>query len=46
MTTINRRAFVAGAVALVPAPALSGPVMHPDAELFDIGDQMKKLLPD
>jgi hypothetical protein len=46
MTTINRRALVAGAVALVPAPALSGPVIHPDAELLDIGEQIKKRLPD
>jgi hypothetical protein len=46
MTTINRRALVAGAAALVPAPALSGPVIHPDAELLDIGEQIKKRLPD
>jgi hypothetical protein len=30
----------------LPAPALSGPVIHPDAELLDIGEQMKKLLSD
>ena len=46
MTTINRRALVTCAAALVPAPALSGPVIHPDAELLDIGDQIKKRLPD
>jgi hypothetical protein len=46
MTTINRRALVAGAAALVPAPALGGPVIHPDAELLDIGEQIKKRLPD
>jgi hypothetical protein len=46
MLTINRRALVAGAAALVPAPALSGPTIHPDAELLDIGEQIKKLLPD
>ena len=46
MTTINRRAVVTGAVALVPAPALGGPAIHPDAELLDIGEQIKKLLPD
>jgi hypothetical protein len=46
MTTINRRALVAGAAALVPAPALSGPVIHTDAELLDIGEQIKKRLPD
>jgi hypothetical protein len=46
MTTINRRVLVAGAAALVPASALSGPVIHPDAELLDIGEQIKKRLPD
>src|SRR5262249_36128415 len=46
MTTINRRAVVTGAVALVPAPALGGPATHPDAELLDIGEQIKELLPD
>src|SRR5262245_59982390 len=46
MTTINRRALVTGAVALVPAPALSGPAIRPDAELLDIGEQIKKRLPD
>jgi hypothetical protein len=29
-----------------PAPALCGPMSHPDAELLDIGEQIKKLLPD
>src|SRR5262245_4274242 len=43
---LNRRAVVAGAAALVPAPALGGPAIHPDAELLDIGEQIKKLLPD
>jgi hypothetical protein len=46
MTSINRRVLVAGAAALVPASALGGPVMHPDAELLDIGEQIKKRLPD
>src|SRR5215813_14319522 len=46
MTTVNRRAVVAGAAALVPASALCEPVIHPDGELLDIGEQMKKLLPD
>jgi hypothetical protein len=46
MTSINRRALVTGAAALVPAPASSGPVIHPDAELLDIGEQIKKRLPD
>jgi hypothetical protein len=46
MTTINRRALVTGAVALVPAPALSAPAIHPDAELLDIGEQIKNRLPD
>src|SRR5215471_15733587 len=46
MTTLNRRALVTGAAALVPAPALCGPVIHPDAELLDIGEQIKKRLPD
>lgn len=46
MTTLNRRALVTGAAALVPAPAVCGPVMHPDAELLDIGEQIKKRLPD
>jgi hypothetical protein len=46
MTTINRRVLVTGAAALVPAPALGGPVIHPDAELLDIGEQIKKRLPD
>src|SRR5262245_66254839 len=46
MTSINRRALVTGAAALVPAPALGGPAIHPDAELLDIGEQIKKLLPD
>src|SRR5262249_30562532 len=45
MTTLNRRALVTGAAALVPAPALCGPVIHPDAELLDIGEQIKKRLP-
>jgi hypothetical protein len=46
MLTINRRALVTSAAALVPAPALGGPMIHPDAELLDIGEQIKKLLPD
>src|SRR5262244_3059873 len=46
MTTVNRRAVVAGAAALVPASALCEPVIHPDGELLDIGEQIKKLLPD
>jgi len=46
MTTLNRRALVTGAAALVPAPALCGPAIHPDAELLDIGEQIKKRLPD
>jgi hypothetical protein len=46
MTTLNRRAVVTGAAALVPAPALCKPVTHPDAELLDIGEQIKKRLPD
>jgi hypothetical protein len=46
MTSINRRALVTGAAALVPAPALCGPVIHSDAELLDIGEQIKNRLPD
>jgi len=46
MTTLNRRALVTGAAALVPAPTLCGPVIHPDAELLDIGEQIKQRLPD
>src|SRR5262245_28111588 len=46
MTTINRRSLVTGAAALVPAPALGRPATHPDAELLDLGEQIKKLLPD
>jgi hypothetical protein len=46
MTTINRRALVAGAGALIPAPALSEARTHPDAELLDLGEQIKKRLPD
>jgi hypothetical protein len=46
MTSINRRALVTGTAALVPAPASSAPVIHPDAELLDIGEQIKKRLPD
>jgi hypothetical protein len=46
MTTVNRRALLTGAAALVPAPALCRPVIHPDAELLDIGEQIKKRLPD
>jgi hypothetical protein len=42
MTTINRRALVTVAAALVPAPALSGPATHPDAELLGIGEQIKE----
>jgi hypothetical protein len=46
MTTINRRTLVAGAGALIPAPALSEARTHPDAELLDLGEQIKKRLPD
>src|SRR5262244_4014640 len=46
MTTVNRRAVVAGAAALVPASALCEPVIHPDGELLDLGEQIKKRLPD
>src|SRR6266516_2140471 len=46
MTTLNRHGLVTGATALVPAPASCGPVIHPDAELLAIGEQIKKRLPD
>ena len=46
MTTPKTRALVTDAAALVPAPAVCGPVIHPDAELLDIGEQIKERLPD
>src|SRR5215467_7643975 len=46
MTNLNRHGLVTRAVAPVPEPASRGPGIHPDAELLDIGEQIKKRLPD
>src|SRR5262249_14498950 len=46
MTTINRRALVAGSAALIPVPALSEARTHTECEVIDLGEQLKKRLPD